>query len=452
MIYDKVKHDELIARLGKKEAELAELSNKIHDNDATDEWTDQKVAEHSVCANKYLVVDAEIKSLKSEVEKHDLMAVQANKPKGELSWFDRWMEKGIDGITSEEKREHLLKESKYMGLGADITAVRMTIPKITAATRTDDASGQETKQEYINPDVVEALAFQGDGIMDLSYRFMTNNGSEYRFIQFDEATEVGTIIEAQNTAIADNDLANFGITTFHARTVTSGFIPITREALQDSVVDLGGFANRRAGRRIMRAIEKEITLDGDGTGTRATSVINGSQDGVSNATADTLVYSDIVNLIYSCPRAYRNGGEMGEYSSTARPGTVGFCFGDSFEKVIVTMLDDNNRPIWMPANTSSLGSRPQNMILGYPYRVSMDGVWKDLDSSSATGDVLAAFGNWGYWGRRTVNNVELFRFQDSGTMVNNAIKILALARFDFQPIGALDNAGKTSATRLLKNT
>ena len=452
--YDEKEHVEAIAYLDAKEKELAEVATFVHDNSATDEWNDAKMAKHVAAAQRHTVLTNEVNLIREKIKDFEEIKIQKFKGKKEPGAITRFIEKGLDGLSVDERTDMSVDSSEYFPHAPGVAqGIKFTMP-VTAQTRTDDDSGKELRDLTINTNVVEDLAFQGDGVLRMVQRFTTGTGNPYRFIGFDEATEMGTILGAQNTQIATNDLANFTSVQFGARTITSNFVSITREALQDSVIDLESFAERHAGRRIMRRMESEITLDGDGAGTdpispRVFSVINSASDGVNTATADTLDWTDFVNLEYSCPRAYR-ATEVGEYSNTTRPGERGYVFGDSMEKNLKILKDGSDRPVWLPALDGLAGGFPAT-VFGYRYAVSMDGMWKDLNSSSATGDVLAAFGNWGYYARRVVREIEMHRFMDSNTMTHNLIQILMLARFDFRPVGALDGT-KTKAVRLLKNT
>ena len=451
--YDKQQHAEAVAHLAAKEAELAEVADKIHDNNETDAWDEAKMMKHTVLATNHAVLTDQVKLLREKVRDYDIVGASKAKQRGEPSALDRFLRSGLQGITAEEKSEFSVDETSdnfSLLQMPGMEAIKIDMPSITGVTRSDDSSAQELVPETVVPNVVEDLAFGGEGVMNMTWRFTTSTGNEYRIPQFNEANEMGTILAAQNTAIADNDLADFGITTFNARTATSGMIPITREALQDSIVDLSAFAERRGGRRIVRRWEKEYTEEGDGTGTRALSVQNGALNTQMNATADTLDWEDLVDLIHSIDRAYRTGGEPGDYGATARAGTVGFVLPDSAERLMMKMKDGDDRPVWMPGISAGMGETYPNRIFGYPYSVSMNGVWEDLSATSAGGADILAFGNWGYFGRRTVTGIEVFRFMDSATMTNNLIKILMLARSDFRPVGALSN-DRTQAVSILTN-
>ena len=455
MKYDKQAHAEAVAYLAAKEKELNEIAVKVNDNAETDEWTDQKSMAHSALANQHMVVSSEVKLARDKVSTFEDIQRITRKSNREPSAFSRFLAQGSNGLTAEEKQEgNLNGDNTHVAAGAT-ESFTFKVPDVSAYTRTDDSSAQEAVPETVSPDVIEALAFQGEGVMNLTYRFATTSGNEYRRLQFDEATEEGFILGNQSAAVTTKNLADINVVTFYAKTVSSGFMYITNEAIQDSIVGLEAFATRHGGRRIMRTIEKNITLDGDGSSNTALSVINGSQDGINTATADTLAWEDLVNLQYAVPRAYRSGGERGPYANNELPGIVGYCIPDSFEKLVMLMKDGEGRPIWMPQASSGIGGGYPGRIFGYPYSVSMDGVWSDLSSASATGDVLCAFGNWAYFGRRTVRDIVVHRMMDSGTLVNNAIAYVMFMRFDFRPFGALGTAGnanKTAAVRLLKNT
>ena len=91
------------------------------------------------------------------------------------------------------------------------------------------------------------------------------------------------------------------------------------------------------------------------------------------------------------------------------------------------LLDGDNRPLWLPSIREGLPAT----LHGYPLVVNghMDAV--------AAGKIPVLFGNFSYYGIRTVSNVELFRFQDSRTMQKNSVEILAFSRRDGRPMGAL---------------
>ena len=62
-----------------------------------------------------------------------------------------------------------------------------------AATRSDDSSGQEMKEETISRNVVDRLANYG-GVAKMAMTFQTADGSEYRITGHDESTVKGELL------------------------------------------------------------------------------------------------------------------------------------------------------------------------------------------------------------------------------------------------------------------
>ena len=122
---------------------------------------------------------------------------------------------------------------------------------------------------------------------------------------------------------------------------------------------------------------------------------------------------------------------MGEGGFNAEMGGMtGYMISDSAEKALRVLLDGDSRPLWVPSTREGV----PNTLNGYPLVVNgnMDAV--------AAGKIPVLFGNFSYYGIRTVSNVEIFRFQDSRTMQKNSIEILAFSRRDGRPMGALTSA------------
>ena len=459
--YDKQAHAEVVAELEAKQADLAEISLSIHDNANTDEWTEAKALKHNAAAQRHVVLTNEIRLLRDIAKDYDILGGKAANQDKYESVLARFVRKGSKGLSESEQKDYAASdEAMSIVSGPGIEGIRVSLPDFTAArgddeaaidpAKTTDSSAQELSPPTTANTVIQNLAFQGDGVMTFGYRFTTAKGEVYKLPQFDEASEMGIILPDQSTVISENNLADFEIMSFHTRTATSGFIGITREALTDSMIDLQAFAEDRGARRIMRRWELEYTKDGDGSGTRALSLQNGSQDGNTTTVTQAVSWEDVVDLMYSVNRAYRKGGELGEYSATARPGRPAFVFGDDMEKLFMKMKDADGRPVWMPALNAGIAGSYPSTIFGYPYHVSMDGAWPTV-TEATTGQYLMAFGHGGYFGRRTVGTVEMFRLMDSGTMMRNSIAILVLARSDFRSMGALDANNKTEAVKLLKN-
>ena len=100
---------------------------------------------------------------------------------------------------------------------------------------------------------------------------------------------------------------------------------------------------------------------------------------------------------------------------------------DTAEKVLRTLLDGDNRPLWVPSTREGLPNTLNNFPL----------VINGHMAAVAAGAIPMLFGNFSYYGIRTVSSIEIFRFWDSRTAQKNTVEILAFSRRDGRPMGAL---------------
>ena len=433
-VWDEQKMVDLVAESARLTGELNGVSNRLNDMRVSDEtWDATRMETYNRDQMFHAQVTRELTMVNSNVDRLELFrpaTIAATKE----SPLTRFLQSGVAGLDPDE-RESMIGEIVDAGIPDGGGQTFIIGPSNT--TRSDDATGQELVPETITPNVVDRLKYYG-GISRMSQQFMTANGNEFRVPQHDEANVEGEILGAQATDVAIAPLANFGIITFGAKTASSKAIRITREMLSDSIVDVAGFASRRAVRRMGRTWDKEFTTGA--TAGRAIGAVTAAAVGKTAAAAAAVTYDEFVDLMYSVDRAYREDGESGEGGlSPEMGGRTGFIMSDSMEKLIRKVKDTDGRPLWWPqAVSSGLSGPPPSTFMNYPYEVSgpMDAV--------ATGKVPLLFGNFSYYGIRTVAAVEIFRFQDSRTMQNNSIEILGFSRRDARALGAI-NAGKCEA-------
>ena len=82
---------------------------------------------------------------------------------------------------------------------------------------------------------------------------------------------------------------------------------------------------------------------------------------------------------------------------------IGYMISDDAEKVLRVLVDTDARPLWLPSVREGTPDRYN----GYP--VVVNGSMADVTS----GNIPMLFGNFSYYGIRTVRAFELFRFMDS---------------------------------------
>ena len=420
-VFNPEKLAELVAEESRLTHELQELSMSLKDQHESDaEWDEKRLNWYSADQARHAQLTRERDSVRAERQRYELQEPAAAR-RSARSALDRWLRDGNAGLEADE-RENMLSEIRNSALpgGGGETFV------ISAASASDAASGEEALQETVLPRVIDRLAHYG-GVSQMAQQFVSAMGNDYRIPQMDAATQEGEFLDAQNTATADEDLPDIGIQVFGAKTISSKSILITRELLQDSVFDVQSYAERQAVRRIGRVANKFFTTTQTGTG-MPVGVVSSAKDGITAAAADKVTWVELTELIYAINRAYREGGEMGEGGfSPEMGGRIGYMISDDAEKAVRVLVDSEGRPLWVPSTREGAPS----MLNGHPYAVNVH-----MDSV-ATGDVPILFGNFSYYGIRTVAAIEIFRFMDSRTMQRNTVECLAFARRDARPMGAL---------------
>ena len=243
----------------------------------------------------------------------------------------------------------------------------------------------------------------------------------------DAASEMGEILGAQATAVAVDDLGDFGPQSFSSKTFSSKSIELSRELLQDAVFDVQAYAERRAMRRIGRIANLAFTVTQAGAGLPV-GASSSATAGITAASATAITWAESLALAYKVNRAYRLGGEMGYGGVMGEMGgMIGYMVSDDCERALRALVDGDGRPLWV----ASVREGTPDRYNGWPVIVN-----DDLDEL-ATGKVPMLFGNFSYYGIRTVQAMEMFRFQDSRTMQKNAVECLAFMRMDGRPMGAI---------------
>lgn len=442
--YNAERHNELVAEDGRLTASIDTIRSQLLEYVETDTPPDSAgQARYMARADEYHRLRDERRDVRAEIR--DMELSQPQNRRAEPSMLTRFLRHGFNGMTVEEREEVRADLPQDAPIPEGASGFGVEGITIQAQTRSDDASGQELVEETVVPEVVERLADYG-GLDRMARRIVTGSGNDLRFPQADNSAKKGRILANQNAAVAANAMANFGVVPFGARTCTSDSIIITREMLVDSIFDVGAYGQQEALRRMGRSWDDEFTDEGDGAGGRARSLKNSTTMGADQITADTIVYEDILNLIYSVNRAYRTRGEMGEGGRMAEMGTVGFLVTDGGEKSWMSIKDGEDRPMWMP----SIREGAPDRMFRYPYQVTTA---IEADHMSAAGTAYCWFGHFGYYGIRTVGSVEIFRFFDSRTAQNNAIEILGFSRRDARAMGAQGGgaAGTTEAIKFLQS-
>ena len=194
--------------------------------------------------------------------------------------------------------------------------------------------GGYTVPKEMQARIVEQMKAYG-GIASVAQILTTSDGRTIEWITADGTTEEGELI-GENTAATEAD-TSFGIANLGAKKLSSKIIRVSNELLQDSAINIESYLADRIAQRIGRA-EAKYLIQGTGAGTPAQP--KGLAASVTGTTAAKVAgkvdWLDINALLHSVDPAYRDVGNSR------------LAFNDNTFKVLKEMVDDKNRPLWLP--------------------------------------------------------------------------------------------------------
>lgn len=233
---------------------------------------------------------------------------------------------------------------------------------------------------------IEAARRAFGGMLSVSTVYPTQSGADLLLPTVDETGVSGSIL-SENSQISESAMT-FGQLTVSSYMYTSGLVLVSNQLLQDSEFPLDQFIANALGERLGRAQNAHWTT---GTGSsQPYGVIVGAATGKTGAAGQTttVLYADIVDLVYSVDVAYRQNAR--------------FMMRDATVAIIRKLLDSQNRPIWEP----SVQAGQPDTILGYPIVVN-----NDVAAAAASAKSIA-FGDFSRYVIRDVSGIQLVRMTE----------------------------------------
>ena len=153
-------------------------------------------------------------------------------------------------------------------------------------------------------------------------------------------------------------------------------------------------------------------------------------------------FDDIVSLMKKVDIGY-TGQVQDDDDLREGGGQTGFLMSQDMYWNLFGKKDTNGRPLitasLLEGRMGLTGGAFTN-LLGYPFRIL-----KDIDAIGA-GKIPLYFGNWSFYGIRTVDSVEVTRYDDSETAKKNSVGIIGFSRRDARAKGSLaGNPAKAEA-------
>lgn len=286
------------------------------------------------------------------------------------------------------------------------------VPEVQAAQSTSGTAGGDLIAPSFSAQLERALLFFS-GMMQESTIMTTDTGVDLPWPTVNDTGNVGAIL-AENATISAQD-ATFAQTTLHAYKYTSKLIAVSWELLQDSFFDIPALVGSLGGERLGRILNTHFTT---GTGSsQPNGVVTAATSGKVGTTGQTstVIYDDLVDLVYSVDIAYRAGAI--------------FMLNDASIKVIRKLKDGQNRPLWEPSYQSGMVSGAQQMLLGHRIVTNNDVATMAANAKSIL------FGDFSRYKIRRVREIQLVRLNERYAD-NLQTGFFAFCRFDGNLIDA----------------
>lgn len=365
-----------LQNLRERRSAIAQNMKTLLDDNKDKKWENSHQEQYDAMLAEVDAIDRDIKN------------VQAYLDKIADEHVDSAQQEGFNGKNNDPKARDLY--AKFLrGGDKAMTAEDWAHIRNTMSTTTGSEGGF-TVQTEIAETLIESLKAFG-GMREVAEVITTEQGNPMNFPTTNGASEKGEIVaENASATAADPTFGTVGLNVFK---FSSKVVAVPFELLQDSVIDIESFVNRRLTERLGR-ITNEMFTTGTGTG-QPRGVVVGSAAGKIGASGQTatITFDDLVDLIHSVDPAYRALG-------------ASFMMNDASLKVIRKFKDDQNRPIYLPGYDGLAGPMADS-ILGYGVTINQDVATMAASAKSVL------FGDFKKYIIRDVMQATLFRFDDS---------------------------------------
>ena len=365
-----------LQNLRERRSAIAQNMKKLLDDNKDKQWENSHQEKYDTMLAEVDSIDREIKNTQAYL---DTIADEH---------IDNAQQENFSGKNKDSKARELY--AKYLrdgskGLNAEDWAhIRNTMSTTTGS------EGGFTVQTEIAETLIESLKAFG-GMREVAEVINTAQGNPMSFPTTNGTAEKGEIVaENAQASGADPSFGTIGLNVFK---FSSKVVAIPFELLQDSVIDIEAFVNRRLTERLGRITNEMFTV---GTGTaQPRGAVVGSTAGKVGASGQTtsITFDDLVDLIHSVDPAYRAMGAR-------------FMMNDASLKVIRKFKDDQGRPIYLPGYDGLAGPMADS-ILGYGTTINQDVATMAASAKSVL------FGDFKKYIIRDVMQATLFRFDDS---------------------------------------
>jgi len=246
----------------------------------------------------------------------------------------------------------------------------------------------------------------------------TATGQPLPFPTSNDTTQAATLVGEAGT-VSEQDVTASQI-NFGAYKFTSGLVKASLELLQDSAFDLDAWLVQRFAERWGRGLEYFLTQGEGATSSEPTGILTavatsgatpiiatGSSESTGGAQtgANSIGYSDLVNLEHSVDPSYRRGAK--------------YMFHDQTLSSLKRIIDKYGRPLWTPGVGVDVG----DTINGYSYVINQS------MPQIAASNVTVAFGDMKKFVARRVKDLSVQKLVERYAELGQ-VGFISFARLD----------------------
>lgn len=299
----------------------------------------------------------------------------------DVASFERFLRGGFANLSEQDKA--ILKRYKEVPKNGQEQRVQSTTP----------AAGGYTIPQGFAGRIVEYMKFISQ-LTNWANIMRTDSGNTIPFPINNDTTNTGELI-GENADISSSS-ADLVFTTYNlgAYKFSSKMIKVSNELLQDTGVDLTGYLAKKLAERVARITNTYYTT---GTGSSQPrgylAASGGASRGTVTASTTTFTSAELIAFQDSLDIAYANNPK------------VAFAMHQNFMSEIkqLTIGSNYNLNLWLP----SFRDGEPDRLLGKPYFIN-----QAMSSTSATGDIVIAYGDWDKFNIRVVNDFTLRRLDE----------------------------------------
>lgn len=320
----------------------------------------------------------------------------------------------IHGYTSLNDEERIVMDTelrdqkvfeKFLKRGfTKLTAEEQGV--LTRAQSTTTTEGGYTIPEGFSGRIIESMKMVSD-LMNWANIVRTDTGNPIPFPTNDDNSNTGELIgENSDLSSSSADLV-FGVKNLTAYKMSSKMIKVSNELAQDNGVDLIAYLSKRLGIRLGKVSNTYYTT---GTGSSQPrgflAASGGASRGKVTSSTSTFTLAELAELQDSIDPAYRQSASIAWSLNSAILSEI----------KALALASDKPGSVWAPSYRDGDPDR----ILGRPYFFN-----QAMSATSATGDIIAAYGDWSKMLIRVVNGMDMLvlreRFAEYGQVAYCAI-------------------------------